>query len=63
MGLVLSFLFALGKYLLRSPASFPFRASGAAAGCRLPGGLHLRTRGGGAILFSGGLGGGCNRFY
>lgn len=45
------------------PMSFPFRAGDAAVGCELPGGLCLRTGGGGAILYSGGLGGGCSGFY
>jgi hypothetical protein len=58
--LVPAFLFTLGKDLLCFPVSFPFRTGGAAAGCGLSSGHHLRTGGGGAIL---GLSGVCNRFY
>jgi len=55
MRLVLVFLLALGKDLMCSPVSFTYRAGGVVAGCGLPGGLLLRSGGGGAILVSGSL--------
>jgi len=55
MRLVLVFLLALGKDLMCSPVSFTYRAGGVVAGCGLPGGLLLRSGGGGAILVSSSL--------